>query len=98
MVDFCKNHNDLTEYEPFFEKWSDEESCNCAISLCYMVDTMMNSYLKILEKDFVEKGGIKERMHAARTGYRQGIDTRLKQLEAENARLKQLLKQHGIEF
>ena len=35
-----------------------------------------------------EEGGIKERMHAARTGYREGIDRRLRELEAENQRLK----------
>ncbi|MBQ0121895.1 MAG: four helix bundle suffix domain-containing protein [Bacteroidales bacterium] len=98
LLAFCKSNNDLEQYETFFEKWNDEECCNCAITLCHMVDAMINSYLKVLEKDFVENGGIKERMYAARTGYRQGIDDRLKQLEAENARLKQLLKQHGIEF
>lgn len=98
LLAFCKKNNDLEQYEPFFEKWNDEECCNCAITLCHMVDAMMNSYLKVLEKDFVENGGIKERMYAARTGYRQDIDSRLKQLEAENTRLKQLLKQHGIKF
>ena len=98
LLAFCKRNNDLEQYETYFEKWNDEECCNCAITLCHMVDAMINSYLKVLEKDFVENGGIKERMYAARTGYRQGIDDRLKQLEAENAHLKQLLKQHGIEF
>ena len=56
-----------------------------------------------LEKDFIEKGGIKERMHAARTGYRQQQDEELQRLRAavpalqqEIIRLKQLLAQHGI--
>ena len=48
----------------------------------------MCAYLERLEKKFVEEGGIKERMHAARTGYRQQQDTRLKTLEAENQRLR----------
>lgn len=49
---------------------------------------MMNHYLKRLEKEFVEQGGIKERMHAARTGYRLEQDAKQKRLEAENAALK----------
>ena len=58
----------------------------------------MNKFLKKLDEEFVTKGGIKERMYAARTGYRQGIDNRLKALEAENERLKRLLREHGIAF
>jgi cell division septum initiation protein DivIVA len=36
----------------------------------------------------VKEGGIKERMYAARTGYRQQQDTYLRSLEAEIQRLK----------
>ena len=43
----------------------------------------MNSYLKHLEKTFVEQGGIKERMYAARTGYRQQQDEKMKGIEKE---------------
>lgn len=40
--------------------------------------------LKYLELEFITKGGIKERMHAARTGYREEQDRRLRELEEEN--------------
>lgn len=96
MVTFCREHNLLSDYEPFFEKWSQEEMCNVALTLCHMVDAMMNSFLKKLEEQFVKEGGIKERMYAARTGYRRGLDQRLKALEEENQRLRTLLLQHGI--
>lgn len=43
-----------------------------------MIDRMMMSFLKRLEREFVTEGGIKERMHKARTGYRQLQDARLK--------------------
>jgi cell division protein FtsB len=53
----------------------------------------------------VTQGGIKERMHAARTGYRQEQDAefgRLKQevatLKQEIERLKKLLSQNEIEY
>ncbi len=41
-----------------------------------------------LQKDFVEKGGIREQMTAARLGYRNEQKARIAELEAENAGLK----------
>ena len=59
-----------------------------ALTLCHITDKMISSYLKGLEQRFVTEGGIKERMHAARTGYREEVDRRLRLLEEENTRLK----------
>ena len=81
MQDFTKTHNHLSDYEPFFQQWSAEEMANVGLTLCFQVDTMMNKYMEGLEKTFVTQGGIKERMHAARTGYRQQQDKRLAELE-----------------
>ena len=93
MLSYCRYHNKLEDYEPFFSKWSDEEMCNCAITLCHMVDKMLMSFLAKLDREFVTEGGINERMYKARTGYRQKQDERLKQLEEENPRLiKQILE------
>ena len=49
---------------------------------------MMCAYIKRLERIFIEEGGIKERMYAARTGYRKAQDERLHALEKENLQLK----------
>lgn len=49
---------------------------------------MISTYLKYLEQEFITKGGIKERVHAARTGYRQEVDRRLREPEGENKRLR----------
>lgn len=96
MLSYCRYHNKLEDYEPFFSKWSDEEMCNCAITLCHMVDKMLMSFLAKLDREFVTEGGIKERMYKARTGYHQKQDERLKQLEEENPRLiKQILDLKG---
>lgn len=89
MLAYCRTHNKLEEFEPFFQQWTDEELCNYALTLCHMVDKMMMSFLGKLEHEFITEGGIKERMYRARTGYRQQQDERLKQLEAENPQLKQ---------
>ena len=105
MQNFCRDHNKIEDYQPYFQKWSDEEMANVALTLCYQADTMLNKTLLRMEKEFVEEGGIKERMHAARTGYRQAQDEELARLREtvpalrkEIARLQGLLKQNGIEY
>ncbi len=98
MLTFCREHNDYADYENYAERMSDEEFCNIAITVCRMTDKMLVSYLEYLEQRFVTEGGVKERMHSARTGYRQEQDARMAALEQENLRLKELLKQHGIPF
>lgn len=98
MLQFCRKHNRLEEYEGFFSKWTDEEMANIALTLCHMVDKMMTTYLHQLEEQFVKEGGIKERMHAARTGYRQAEMERLAFLEREVLRLQNILTANGIEY
>ena len=97
MLEYCRRHNKLTDYAPFFHQWTDEETCNYGITLCHMIDKMMMSFLAKLDHEFVTLGGIKERMHRARTGYRQQQDERLKQLEAERPQLLQQLEQAQAE-
>ena len=97
MVDYCRWHNKLIDYEPYFLQWTDEQMCNYALTLCHFIDKMMMSFLKTLEREFITEGGIKERMHKARTGYRQKQDEKLKQLEAEYSRLEQALKEARTE-
>ena len=84
MRDFCHSHNDYSDYEPLVGKMNDEEMANLALTLCHQTDKLMCAYIERLEETFVKEGGIKERMYAARTGYRQQQDSRLKALEEEN--------------
>ena len=48
----------------------------------------MGRLLNRVQKDFVEEGGIRERMTAARLGYRNEQKARIAELEAENTALK----------
>jgi len=89
MLAFCRRHNSVEDYKPYFDKWNDEELCNIALTLLHMVDKMMKTYLKGLEQQFVTQGGIKERMYAARTGYRKEQDEELSRLRDENKSLRQ---------
>ena len=95
MVEFCKTHNKLEDYQPFFDKWDDEVMANVALSLCHFIDKMMTSYEEHLQNSFVEEGGIKERMTAARLGYRTNqkeeiarLQKEVEMLREENDRLK----------
>ena len=88
VVDFCRENNDWSAYKELSETLPAEDFCNMALTLCHITDKMFCGYLKHLEKTFKEQGGIKERMHAVRTGYRQEQDARMHALEAENAALK----------
>ncbi len=91
MQDFTKSHNTLADFEPYFHKWTAEEMANVGITLCYQVDVMMNKYLKTMEEIFIKEGGVKERMHKARTGYRRQQEERLAELEKLVPQLQQQL-------
>ena len=88
LRNFCHSHNDYSDYETLVAKMNDEEIANMALTLCHQTDKMMCAYIEKLGNKFVKEGGIKERMHAARTGYRAEQDSRMKALETENLRLK----------
>lgn len=92
LRDFCHSHNDYSDYAPLVAKMSDEEMANLLLTLCHQTDKMMCAYIEKLEHRFVTEGGIKERMYAARTGYRKEVDARMRALETENAALKQKIK------
>ncbi len=104
LLEYCREHNKLEDYQQMFQLWNAEEYCNTAITLCRITDRMVSSFLKREEALFVTEGGIKERMYKARTGYRKSQDeelARLRQevpaLKAEIERLKELLRRNGIE-
>lgn len=89
LREFCHSHNDYDAYASFVNKMNDEEMANLMITLCHQTDKMMCSYIEKLEKRFVTEGGIKERMHVARTGYRQQQDALMRAMEIENKQLKE---------
>ena len=91
MQDFTKQHNLLSDYEPYFQQWTAEEMANVGLTLCYQMDAMMNKYLKGVEEIFIKEGGVKERMHKARTDYRRQQDERLAELERTLPQLQQQL-------
>ena len=83
MLKFCRQHNRAEDYQGFLKKWTDEEMANVALTLCHMVDKMMTTYQKQREEEFVKEGGIKERMTAARLGYRTNQREEIQRLKSE---------------
>lgn len=107
MMEFTRKNNKAEAYKKIIDEGTNEEMANLGLTLTHQVDCMMIGYLNRLEKAFVEEGGIKERMTAARLGYRSDkkeeleaahreintLRTRLHQLEQENAHLRQQLSE-----
>ena len=86
--EFCKTHTEVAHYMTDIERRSDEALANIAITLIHQFDNMMGKLLDRLQTDFVEKGGIREQMTAARLGYRNEQKDHIAKLEAENHHLK----------
>jgi len=85
---FAKEHTETSDYAPYFQRWTAEEMANCAICLCHMVDRAMCTYIGNRDREFVEQGGIRERMTAARLEQRQSQKELIDQLKRENQKLK----------
>ena len=88
MRTFCRDHSDEIHYRPYFDRWTDEEMVNVAICLCHMVDKAMTSFLAKRDREFVEEGGIRERMTAARLDMRATQKQIIAHQEQEIATLK----------
>lgn len=70
MKEYCYRNHELKYYQPYYEKWSIEEFCNVALTLLHQADRGLMTYLQTVEKAFLEEGGLKEKMSAARKNVR----------------------------
>ena len=84
---FCKDHSASSDFMKDMERRSDEAIANIVITLLHQFDSMMGSLIARLEKDFVAKGGIREKMTAARLGYRNQQEDEIRRLAEENRQL-----------
>lgn len=95
---FCREKTALEDFSVFFQKWNDDEMANCAICLAHMIDKALATTIAKKDEEFVTQGGIRERMTAARLGYRTdqrerivALERELTALRAENVRLRAML-------
>ena len=94
---YARSEKFTDSYALKIQQMSDEEIANLCITLIHQAISMLHKLLATMQKRFVSEGGIKERMHQARTGYRQQQDSRLAELENAVPALQQKLSQTQAE-
>ena len=65
--EFAKTHAEWEEWKPLFESRPAETVCNLMIVVIQQSRYLLDRMLRWQEEDFKAKGGVRERMHAART-------------------------------
>ncbi|MGN0851997.1 MAG: four helix bundle suffix domain-containing protein, partial [Kiritimatiellia bacterium] len=68
--DFAKAHADWSDWREIFETRPAETLCNLMLTLCHQTRYLLDKMLARQEADFKKFGGVRERMHAARTAAR----------------------------
>ena len=68
--EFAKAHSEWEDWKPLFESRPAETFCNLMIVIIQQSRYMLDKMLKWQEEDFKSHGGVRERMHAARTAAR----------------------------
>ena len=56
-----------TTYKTYIQDKTPESAANTVICLIHQASFLLDQLIRRLEKDFVEQGGVTERMYAART-------------------------------
>ena len=68
--DYAKAHNDWLDWKEIFETRPAETLCNLMLTICNQASYMLGRMIERQEADFKKFGGVRERMHAARTAAR----------------------------
>ena len=68
--EFAKTHDSWEEWSTIFESRPADTLCNLMIILINQTRFMLDRMIERQEKDFLKFGGVRERMHAARTAAR----------------------------
>ena len=66
----CQTPQTFEVYRDFFETRPAEVIANIAICLIHQTNYLLDQQLKTLEKEFIEQGGLRERMTRARLNFR----------------------------
>jgi four helix bundle suffix protein len=67
---FAKEHNDWSDWKEIFETRPAETLANLMLTICNQTSYMLGRMIERQEADFKKFGGVRERMHAARTAAR----------------------------
>ncbi len=65
--DYAREHADWADWQEFFETRPAETVANLMLTLCHQTRYLLDKMIATQEEDFKKHGGVRERMHAART-------------------------------
>ena len=68
--EFAINNAEWPAWKPIFESRPPETLANLMLTLCHQTRYMLDKMIAAQEEDFKKHGGVRERMHAARTAAR----------------------------
>ena len=68
--EFSKTHNDWADWQEIFNTRPAETLANLMLTICNQTSYMLAKMIERQEADFKKFGGVRERMHAARTAAR----------------------------
>lgn len=68
--DYAKSHNDWVDWKEIFETRPADTLANLMLTLCNQTSYLLGRMIERQEADFKKMGGVRERMHAARTAVR----------------------------
>jgi four helix bundle suffix protein len=68
--DYAKSHNDWVDWKEIFETRPADTLANLMLTLCNQTSYLLGRMIERQEADFRKLGGVRERMHAARTAAR----------------------------
>ena len=68
--DYAKSHNDWVDWKEIFETRPADTLANLMLTLCNQTSYLLGRMIERQEADFKKTGGVRERMHAARTAAR----------------------------
>jgi len=92
---FAREHPDWADWKPIFETRPAETLANLMLTLCNQASYLLGRMIARQEEDFKKLGGIRERMHAARTAARgeefeKGLYSRLAAADTPGALARQV--------
>ena len=68
--EFAKSHTEWQDWQELFETRPAETCANLMLTLCHQTRYLLDRMIAAQEEDFKKHGGVRERMHAARTAAR----------------------------
>ncbi len=68
--DYAREHADWVDWQEFFETRPAETVANLMLTLCHQTRYLLDKMIATQEEDFKKHGGVRERMHAARSAIR----------------------------